>query len=120
MFGIRDAFEQDSLYRNPRVIVLAIDAMLIMLGFGIVAPSMAYYLIALEGGLTQPPGPDYIVPADVVASFSLVLGVMMAAFMGTRTLLARYWGGFSDSHGRRPVIMTGLLSYDRMHRRGPG
>ena len=104
-------FKKDSLYRNPRVIVLAIDAMLIMLGFGIVAPSMSYYLIALEGGLTQPPGPGYIVPPDVVASYSLIFGVLMAAFMGTRTLLARYWGGFSDVHGRRPVIITGLLGY---------
>ncbi|TFG33184.1 MFS transporter [Candidatus Thorarchaeota archaeon] len=106
-----DLLKQDSLYRNPRVIVLAIDAMLIMLGFGVVAPSMSYYLIALEGGLTQPPGPGYIVPADVVASFSLIFGVLMATFMGTRTLLARYWGGFSDTHGRRPVIVIGLFGY---------
>lgn len=100
-----------SLYRNPRVLVIALDAMLIMLGFGIVAPSMSYYLIALEGGLTQPPGPGYIVPPEVVASFSLVLGVMMAAFMGTRTLLARYFGGFSDRSGRKPIIIVGLLGY---------
>jgi MFS family permease len=100
-----------SLFRNPRVLVLGIDAMLIMLGFGIVAPSMSYYLIALEGGLTQPPGPGYIVPAEVVAEFSLILGVMMAAFMGTRTLLARYWGGASDTFGRRPIIMIGLAGY---------
>jgi DHA1 family multidrug resistance protein-like MFS transporter len=100
-----------SLYRNPRVLVLGIDAMLIMLGFGIVAPSMSYYLIALEGGLTQPPGPGYIVPPEVVAEFSLILGVMMAAFMGTRTLLARYWGGMSDTYGRRPIILIGLVGY---------
>ncbi|TFH03061.1 MAG: MFS transporter, partial [Candidatus Thorarchaeota archaeon] len=103
--------KQERLYRNPRVLILSIDAMLIMLGFGIVAPSMSYYLIALEGGLTQPPGPGYIVPAEVVASFSLILGVMMAAFMGTRTLLARYWGGYSDRHGRKPIILIGLIGY---------
>ncbi|TFG26135.1 MFS transporter [Candidatus Thorarchaeota archaeon] len=103
--------KQERLYRNPRVLILAIDAMLIMLGFGIVAPSMSYYLIALEGGLTQPPGPGYIIPAEVVASFSLILGVMMASFMGTRTLLARYWGGYSDRHGRKPIILTGLIGY---------
>lgn len=91
--------------------VLALDAMLIMLGFGIVAPSMSYYLIALEGGLTQPPGPGYIVPAEVVASFSLILGMMMASFMATRTLLARYWGGVSDVKGRKPIIMVGLVGY---------
>lgn len=102
---------EERLYRNPRVLVLALDAMLIMLGFGIVAPSMSYYLIALEGGLTQPPGPGYIVPAEIVASFSLILGVMMAAFMGTRTLLARFWGGYSDRKGRKPIIMIGLLGY---------
>ena len=106
-----EPIKQERLYRNPRVLILSIDAMLIMLGFGIVAPSMSYYLIALEGGLTQPPGPGYIVPAEVVASFSLILGVMMAAFMGTRTLLARYWGAYSDRHGRKPIIVIGLVGY---------
>ncbi len=101
----------DSLYLNPRVMVLAINALLVMLGFGIVAPSMALYLIALEGGLTQPPAAGYTVPAEVVAQFSFVLGMMMAAFMGTRTLLARYWGGVSDRRGRRPIIIAGLLGY---------
>ena len=105
-----DATEK-SLYINPKVMVLAVNAMLIMLGFGIVAPSMAFYLIALEGGLTQPPGPGYMVPAEVVAQFSVILGVMMAAFMGTRTLLARYWGGVSDRHGRKPLIVIGLVGY---------
>jgi len=109
--NVKEPIKQERLYRNPRVLILAIDAMLIMLGFGIVAPSMSYYLIALEGGLTQPPGPGYIIPAEVVASFSLILGVMMASFMGTRTLLARYWGGYSDRHGRKPIILTGLIGY---------
>lgn len=111
MSGLVGMTESRSLYTNPRVLILAIDAMLVMLGFGLVAPSMAFYLIALEGGLTQAPGPDYIVPDTVVAEFSLVLGVMMAAFMGTRTLLARYFGGFSDGHGRKPILLTGLLGY---------
>ena len=102
---------QERLYRNPRVLVLSLDAALIMLGFGIVAPSMSFYLIALEGGLTQPPGPGYVVPAEVVASFSLILGIMMASFMGTRTLLARFWGGYSDRRGRKPIIMAGLIGY---------
>lgn len=111
MSSSTETIRRTSLYRNPRVLVLGIDALLIMLGFGIVAPSMSYYLIALEGGLTQPPGPGYIVPPEVVAEFSLILGVMMAAFMGTRTLLARYWGGASDTHGRKPIIMIGLAGY---------
>jgi MFS family permease len=103
--------ETRKLYTNPRVMIIAIDAMLIMLGFGIVAPSMSFYLIALEGGLAQPPGPGYIVSEDVVAEFAIILGVMMAAFMGTRTFLARYWGGVSDAHGRKPLMIVGLLGY---------
>ena len=99
------------LYTNPRVMIIAIDAMLIMLGFGIVAPSMSFYLIALEGGLAQPPGPGYIVSEQIVAEFAIILGVMMAAFMGTRTLLARYWGGVSDTRGRKPLMIAGLLGY---------
>ena len=101
----------DRLYTNARVIVLSMNALLIMLGFGIVAPSMAFYLIALEGGITQPPGPGYMISPEVVAKFSFVLGLMMAAFMGTRTLLARYWGGVSDRRGRRPIIIAGLIGY---------
>ncbi|TFF91895.1 hypothetical protein EU545_02585 [Candidatus Thorarchaeota archaeon] len=54
-------------YTNPRVMIVAIDAMLIMLGFGVAAPSMAYCLIALEGGLSMPLGLGYMVPDEVVA-----------------------------------------------------
>ncbi|MFO7835331.1 MAG: MFS transporter [Candidatus Thorarchaeota archaeon] len=100
-----------SLYLNPQVMVLAIDAMLVMLGFGLISPSLSFYLIALEGGIDEPPGPGYMVPPEVVAEFSLILGVMMAAFMATRTLLARYWGGVSDEHGRKPLLIAGLTGY---------
>jgi len=111
MTSVEEPVKQERLYRNPRVLVLSLDAILISLGFGIVAPSMAFYLIALEGGLTQPPGPGYIVAPEIVASFSLILGIMMASFMGTRTLLARYWGAYSDRRGRKPIILAGLIGY---------
>ncbi len=100
-----------SLYRNLKVVIIAFDAMTIMLGFGIVSPSLSYYLIALEGGITQPPGPGYIVPPEIVASFSVIFGIMMAAFMATRTLLARFWGGMSDKHGRKRILVIGLFGY---------
>ncbi|MFX0107355.1 MAG: MFS transporter [Candidatus Hodarchaeota archaeon] len=103
--------KKDRLYTNPKVMVLAFDALLIMLGFGIIAPSMAFYLIALEGGLTQPPGPGYIVPDEVVAQFAVILGIMMAAFMFSRTIFARFFGGVSDTRGRKPLLMTGLFGY---------
>jgi len=102
---------KEHLYTNVKVMVVALDAMLVMIGFGIISPSMSFYLIALEGGLEQPPGPGYVVPPEVVAQFSAVLGVMMASFMATRTLLARYWGGVSDKRGRKPIIMMGLMGY---------
>ncbi|MEM2141800.1 MAG: MFS transporter [Candidatus Thorarchaeota archaeon] len=101
----------EKLYTNPRVLVLSLDAMLVMIGFGIIAPSMAFYLLALEGALSEPPSPDYVVPDETTAQFAVTLGLMMAAFMGTRTLLARYWGGVSDIHGRRPMILVGLSGY---------
>ncbi|MBD3406511.1 MAG: MFS transporter [Candidatus Lokiarchaeota archaeon] len=111
MADIVSVAKTEKLYTNPKVLIIAIDAMLIMLGFGIIAPSMSFYLFALEGQLTQPPGPDYIIPPEIVAEFSLILGIMMASFMGTRTLLARYWGGVSDMRGRKPILNTGLLGY---------
>ncbi|MGY5876871.1 MAG: MFS transporter, partial [Candidatus Thorarchaeota archaeon] len=99
------------LYTNPRVLVLILDAFLVTLGFGMVAPSLSFYLMALEGGITEPPGANHVVPESVVAEFSLIFGVMMAAFMGTRFLLARYWGGVSDVHGRKPLLMIGMAGY---------
>ncbi len=102
---------KSSLYRDLRVIILAIDAMLMMTGFGIVGPSMSFYLIALEGGITEPPGPNYMVPRETVAQFATIFGMMLAAFMFTRTLLTRYWGGVSDKRGRRPILISGLFGY---------
>ncbi len=100
-----------SLYKDIRVLILAIDAMLMMTGFGIVGPSMSFYLIALEGGITEPPGPGETLPREVVAQFGTVFGIMLGAFMFTRTLLTRYWGGLSDRIGRRPIMIVGLYGY---------
>ena len=99
------------LYTNPRVLVLLLDALLVTLGFGIVAPSLSFYLIALEGGLTEPPGPGHTVPDTVVAEYSMIFGLMLASFMATRTLMARYFGDLSDHRGRKPLLIIGLFGY---------
>ncbi len=107
----KDPSIKSRLYTNPGVLIIAFNLMAVSIAFGIIQPSLAFYLLALEGTITQPPGPGYTIPEEAVASFAIVLGIMMAAFMGTRTLLARFWGDLSDVRGRRPIIIVGLFGY---------
>ncbi len=109
--GQEDRIKKPRLYTNPSVLIISFNSLIISAAFGIIQPSLAFYLLALEGAITQPPGPGYIIPEETVAQFAVVLGIMMAAFMGTRTLLARFWGGLSDVRGRKPIIVMGLFGY---------
>ena len=109
--GQKNSSKKSRLYTNPGVLIIAFNSMAVSIAFGIIQPSLAFYLLALEGAITEPPGPGYTIPEEAVASFAVVLGIMMAAFMGTRTLLARFWGDLSDVRGRKPIIVVGLFGY---------
>jgi len=105
------ANKKKSLYTNPVVLVICINAFVVSIGFGIVQPILSFFLLALEGELTETPGPDYEIPAEVVAEFAVVFSIMISAFMASRTLFARYWGSLSDRRGRKLIIVGGLMGY---------
>lgn len=103
--------KKQSLYTNPVVIVICINAFVVSIGFGIVQPILYFFLLALEGEITEPPGPNYEIPTEVVAEYAIVFSIMLSAFMASRTLFARYWGGLSDRRGRKVIIVGGLMGY---------
>ena len=61
-----------------------------MLGFGIIIPNLAYY--AKDTGAT-----------------TTEIAILMSIYSGMQLLFAPIWGRLSDKHGRKPVILLGLL-----------
>ncbi len=61
-----------------------------MLGFGIIIPNLAYY--AQDVGAT---------PTEIA--------ILMSIYAGMQLLFAPIWGRLSDTHGRKPAILLGLL-----------
>ncbi len=109
--GIEKPPKKSRLYTNPTVLLLCISSFVISLGFGLAVPILPFFLLALEGEITQPPGPGYIVSEEAVAEFAFILGILLSGFMTTRMLLSRYFGGLSDVKGRKPLIIGGLIGY---------
>ena len=61
-----------------------------MLGFGIIIPNLAYY--AKDTGAT-----------------TTEIAILMSIYSGMQLLFAPIWGRLSDTHGRKPAILLGLL-----------
>jgi len=61
-----------------------------LIGFGIIIPLLPYY-------------------AQSYGAAPLMIGLLMTAFSLMQFLFAPFWGKLSDSIGRRPVILLGLL-----------
>jgi DHA1 family multidrug resistance protein-like MFS transporter len=74
------------------IIFVSFLGFLVSLGFGLIIPIMPYYVEILGGGAAE-------------------LGILVATFMATRALLARYFGGLSDVIGRKKIIVAGALLY---------
>jgi len=64
----------------------------IYLGFSLILPLFPFYVVRLGGG-------------------GFEIGLLFAAFMFTRALLARPFGKLSDRIGRKKVIVTGMFLY---------
>jgi multidrug resistance protein len=73
-----------------KLIVLFITAFVDMVGFVIVLPLLPYY-------------------ATQYGANAFVVGVLISSFSVAQLALAPMWGRFSDRHGRRPMILTGLV-----------
>lgn len=74
------------------LIVASILAFSIFLGFGLIIPIFPHYVEELGGGATE-------------------IGILLGAFMFTRSFLARPFGKLSDRIGRKAVILTGMFLY---------
>ncbi|HEX6105850.1 MAG TPA: MFS transporter [Gemmatimonadales bacterium] len=74
----------------PRLLVLFVTAFVDMVGLAMIVPLLPYY--ATEHGAS-----------------ALVVGLLISAFSLAQLAVAPLWGRFSDSYGRRPAILAGLL-----------
>lgn len=108
---VKKSAKKARLYTNPGILILSINTFVVALGYGLAQPILPFFLMALEGAIDQPPGPDFTIPADVTSAYGFILGILLTGFMSSRTVLSRYFGGLSDTRGRKPLIMGGLLGY---------
>ena len=72
--------------------ILFITLVVIMLGFGMIIPLIPFYI-------------------DSFGASGSELGLLMATFAAMQFLFAPLWGQLSDRHGRKGVLMIGILGY---------
>lgn len=70
--------------------ILFLTMFLIMLGFGIIIPHLAYY-------------------ADELGASPLQIGGLLAIYSAMQLIFAPMWGRLSDRKGRKPLILMGLI-----------
>src|SRR3954464_1535963 len=73
-----------------KLTVLMITAFVDMLGLAMIIPLLPFYATKLGASAT-------------------IVGVLIAAFSIAQLASAPLWGHFSDSYGRRPALLVGLL-----------
>ncbi|HZK86915.1 MAG TPA: MFS transporter, partial [Syntrophomonas sp.] len=71
------------------IAILFVILFLVMVGFGIIIPTIPYFVVHLGGSPT-------------------ILGFFMASYSLMQFIFAPIWGSLSDRIGRRPVILMGL------------
>jgi len=91
------------------VLILSIIGFVISLGFGAISPILPYYVVYLEGGITELP--EELGVIEHASQYALEYGLMMSAFMLTRAIFARYFGSLSDRVGRKKLIVSGSSIY---------
>lgn len=85
------ASHMGSRLKGSPVAILFMAVLVDMLGFGIVIPVLPFY--ALEFGAT-----------------ALEVTLLIASFSAMQMAATPVWGRFSDTHGRRPLIIAGLFA----------
>ncbi len=80
------------LLRNPRLTLLFGSLLLIMIGFGIVIPTLPFF-------------------ARELGASSVDMGLLVTVWAAAQFVIAPKWGAFSDRMGRRPAIILGLIGF---------
>ncbi len=91
------------------VLMLSLVGFVISLGFGAISPILPYYVVFLEGGITELP--EELGVIQHASQYAVEYGLMMSAFMLTRAFFARYFGSLSDRVGRKKLITAGSIIY---------
>src|SRR4051812_16962907 len=74
-----------------QIAVLIATSLVDMIGFAIVLPLLPFYALKLHASEAQ-------------------VGIIIAAFSAAQIVSAPLWGRVSDTYGRRPALLIGLLA----------
>ena len=75
---------------KSKLLLLFLTLFFVMLGFGIIIPNLAYY-------------------AKEIGATTTEIAILMSIYSGMQLLFAPIWGRLSDTYGRKPAILLGLL-----------
>lgn len=77
---------------SKKVVILSFVLVVVMLGFGMIAPVFPFLVEDMGAGGTE-------------------LGLLMATAALTELVFSPMWGSISDRVGRKPILMVGIFGY---------
>ncbi len=89
--------------RTRTLFALSLSSFVINLSYGLIMPFIPLYLAAI--------GETVDIPIIGSIGIATQIGFLAAGFMISRAFLAPKYGALSDSSGRKPVILVGLIFY---------
>jgi MFS family permease len=81
------------------LVVLMASVFTVSIGYGVILPLLPYLIERLTG------------PSANVARISRSTGLLTALYTLSLFLFAPIWGRLSDRHGRRPILLVGLIGF---------
>ncbi len=99
----------DLLLTRKNVLLSAWLVFLLSLGFNSVTQIIPYYIMYLEGTLSDLP--ENLGKLSGASGVALEVGLVVSLFNLSRASLARFFGGLSDRRGRKRLISIGSILY---------